>query len=960
MYNAIIFILLGTAALLLIWGVHTKSIRRMVGAVMLGILTVAFFAFMSFWGEMLWFDAIGYGDRFWTQFWMQVVLAVAGGAIGAAVLFGLTWKLRTETPFVRLGAMALAAFVGANWGFAQWATVLKYYYGENTGTTEPILNADVSFYLFSLPFYDSLYQLLFSLAFIGLLAGGLSLIRVKKAEDLDQPWEQLLKERGKIAMSAILPSAVLLLFVLAFGKYLDRFHLMYSATGVVSGPGWTDVNVLLPAYWVVVVVTTLTGIVLLAGPVRRQIRGYMTREGAPPERGDAAMLLSAAGVLVIVWILALGVVPAMFQWLIVKPNEITYEKPYIKHNINFTRLGFKLHETEEREYPATGKMDTETVKQNEGLFDNVRLWDYRALDAVYQQFQEIRLYYEFVDVDIDRYRIADEYRQVMVSAREMQPSNLPEGSQTFVNRRFKYTHGYGLTLTTVSEFTPQGLPHLLIKDIPPKAEYPSLEVKRPQLYYGELTDSHVVVNSKEPEFDYPKGQKNEYIKYPGTGGVQLTNLWRKFLYGWKFDGTKFFLSGYPTSESRIMFHREIGDRVKTLAPFLFFDQDPYVVMVDGKIYWIVDGYASSPYYPYSEPFKSREVIEYKEQREARALSTEVGRHLDGARYLRNSVKAVVDAFEGTVDFYIFEPEDPIIKVWDTIFPGLFKKREQMPEDLFSHVRYPADMLLVQGLVYAKYHMTDPTVFYNQEDLWIRATEKYYGYVQPVEPYYIMWELPGTDELQFVLILPFTPKNRQVLIGWIAGMCDGDNYGRFLAYKFPKEKRILGPQQVETKIDQDSYLSGQLTLWDQRGSNVIRGNVLAIPVEKTLFYVEPIYLQAETAAYPELRLVAVMYQDELSYAESFDEALAQLFEKDEPEKVAKEELPATEALSTQALVKKADAAFDDYLESLSRKEFQKGAEALERLQNALESLTRAAGVNAQKQEAQEQEKEPVGP
>jgi hypothetical protein len=488
-------------------------------------------------------------------------------------------------------------------------------------------------------------------------------------------------------------------------------------------------------------------------------------------------------------------------------------------------------------------------------------------------------------------------------------------------------------MSSVNEFTEQGLPDMLIKDIPPKSRHESLEVKRPQIYYGELTDSHVIANSSEPEFDYPKGEQNVYISYPGKGGVRISGLWRKFLFGWKFDGTSLLLSGYPNDRSRIMFHRNIRDRVGTLAPFLKLDNDPYIVLEDGRLYWIVDAYVTSSNFPYSQRFRARQMTRRRGDYDP-VFSRHQLSYLEGSNYIRNSVKAVVDAFDGSVDLYVFEPEDPLIRAWSSVFPDLFKPREAMPDGLVKHVRYPSDILLTQGLVYSKYHMTDPGVFYNQEDLWIRATEKYYGQVQPVEPYYIMWEPPGADSAQFVLILPFTPKNRQVLIGWIAGMCDPENYGRFLAYKFPKEKRVLGPQQVETKIDQDSYLAGQLTLWDQRGSQVIRGNVLAIPVEKTMFYVEPIYLQAETAAYPELRLVAMMHGDRLSYAETFDEALQGLIDggkKPEFEPA----LPG--AVSLQELIDRASKAFDDYLNSLGQKSFGRASDALNRLQNTLEQL-----------------------
>ncbi|MBW3599916.1 MAG: UPF0182 family protein, partial [Planctomycetes bacterium] len=435
---------------------------------------------------------------------------------------------------------------------------------------------------------------------------------------------------------------------------------------------------------------------------------------------------------------------------------------------------------------------------------------------------------------------------------------------------------------------------------------------------------------------YPRGDHNVYVHYDGAGGVPLGSLWRKFVFGWRYGGARLVLSGYPTSESRIMFRRRVRERVQALAPFLEFDEDPYIVLSEGKLYWIIDGYTTSSRYPYSEPF-AEESLQVQQQGGQREMETGVADYVRGANYMRNAVKAVVDAYNGSVSFYIFAPEDPIIQVWRRIFPDLFQSQEEMPEDLRAHIRYPEGLLLVQGLVYAKYHMTDPEVFYNQEDLWIRATEKYYGNVQPVEPYYVLWEPPDADEVQFILMQPFTPKNRQVLIGWLAGMCDPPNYGRLLAYNFPKEKRVLGTQQVETKIDQDRYLSGQLTLWDQRGSRVIRGNVLAIPIDNTLLYVEPIYLEAEAAAYPELRLVAVMHGDQLSYAESFDEALEGLF----GERPARPPGAAPPALEASELAQRANEAFENYLRLLGEHRFQHAADELEKLGDALQQLTRQA-------------------
>ncbi|MBD3413501.1 MAG: hypothetical protein GF421_03600 [Candidatus Aminicenantes bacterium] len=942
MYTLLLAVLIGMSGFLVYKGAQKKKTGQIVLGVILALFTVFFFWFMYFWGEMLWFEALGYNQRFWMVVFSQTAIAAAGIFFGGLFVWPLTRSISKDKTWVKQGARILGAFIGAVWAVSNWEVVLRFWFQVGSEVKDPILGKSTSFYLFSLPFLDRLYMLVLLLSLVSLGAVfAASFLRFEQSE-MDVQFFRMESGISKNMEKNLFLNAAVVLIILACGKYLSRFHLLYSDWGAVTGAGWTDVHIRLPGYAVAVALTLLLGVGILIPSVRNRIgRTIFGKQYSYPKAPVYA--LAALGIVTLaVWFLVLTIIPGLFQWLRVEPNEITFEKPYIENNIQLTQMGFALDRIQEREYPAAEQFTPEIVENNQSIFRNIRLWDWRALDAVYKQFQEIRLYYEFKDVDIDRYTFADQYRQVMVSARELELTNLPLQSQTFVNKRFKYTHGNGITLTTVNEFTPDGLPNLLVKDIPPQSQHPELEVKLPQIYYGELSSNYVVANSREQEFDYPSGEQNVYTHYQGTGGVEISNGWRKFLFGWKFDGTKFFLSGYPTSKSRILFHRQINERIQTLAPFLHFDDDPYVVLAEGKLYWIIDAYTSSSYYPYSEPFSSLEIIDYKRGNMTQSLSTQVAPQLNGVNYLRNAVKVVVDAYNGSVDFYIFDPEDPIIRVWNRIFPDMFKDKSEIPDSLLPHVRYPSDMLLVQGRVYSKYHMTDPTVFYNQEDLWIRATEKYYDQVQPVEPYYVMWELPDEDQPQFVLILPFTPKNRQVLIGWIAGMCDPENYGRFLAYKFPKEKRMLGPQQVETKIDQDRFLSGQLSLWDQRGSNVIRGNVLAIPVGKTLIYVEPIYLQAETAAYPELRLVAVMHKDTLSYAETFDKALQGLFDKSISEQVILQKSPAGETQSIGRLIQDADAAFNDYLRLLGEKRFQEASAALARLQQALSQLMERSG------------------
>ena len=943
MYTALLLVLLGIAALLFFPGVKEQKPGKIIAGLAVGLFTLFFFWFMGFWGEALWFETLGYGHRFWTIYFSNLGFAVGFALISWIIIYLLILFIPRNRKFTRLITQALALFIGAVWGYTNWDIILKFWDRITTNLHDPVFGLNTGFYLFTLPFLDNIYSILFSLSLVALIASFLSLyLKYDPNGIIIQPPQFGHPDTKRLHNSLFLDSGFFII-VLAFGKFLDRYHLMYSSKGVVSGPGWTDVNVLLPSYNIIVFIMILLAIALLIPALRNKLQKIFYKFKINQSFSELYLIGSTGGLIILIWFLGLSVIPGIFESLMVQPNEITYEKPYISNNIKFTRYGFGLNKIEEKEFPMTGNFTQQTVNNNQNLFANVRLWDWRALDAVYRQFQEIRLYYQFSDVDVDRYIIDKKYRQVMVSGREMNINNLPPKSQTFVNKRFQYTHGYGITMATVNEFTQQGLPHLLIKDIPPVSEYPSLDVNQPQIYYGELTHTPVVVNSKEKEFDYPSGDDNVYMRYTGKGGVQISNIWRKFLFGWKFDGTKFLFSDYPTDSSRIMFHRQIRDRVKQLAPFLHFDDDPYIVLSKGKLYWIIDAFTTSDYFPYSEPFSSTENIDYKQGNQNRRMANQIKRYLNGINYIRNSVKVVINAFDGSVNFYVVDKNDPLIKVWKKIFPHLLKPKEDMPKDLLAHIRYPIDYLLVQGLVYEKYHMTDPTVFYNQEDLWVRATEKYYNHVQPVEPYYIMWQLPGSDKPQFVLILPFTPKNRQVMIGWIAGMCDGNNYGRFLAYQFPKDKTVLGPQQVETKIDQDSYLSGQLTLWDQRGSNVIRGNVLAIPVNKTLFYVEPIYLQAETAAYPELRLVVVMHGDDMSYAKSFDQALAKLFNQTSGQAPQTEQVSESKT-ATQTVtpysdqVKSANEAFNNYLKYSGQKKFSEAAKELEKLQNALQQLS----------------------
>jgi len=962
MYAFVIFLLFLLFIALISFGIVKKKKLPLITGILLAGFTIVFLWFMGFWGEKLWFDSLGYQNRFWTEFFMRIGVGALGFAVGGVFIYLFSLLLSGLRPIVRWAAVLVGALFGAAQGSAQWITLLKFFNQQEAGIVEPVLNKDASFYLFSLPFLDFLYAFFLGLTFIGLILSLIAYFGKSPGYFLKAPSDPRKNpSRFRTPGSGIIASGTLLLILFGLQKVLARYHLLYASTGVFSGPGWTDVNVRMPLYWIAAIISWIGAVIVLLPFIRDKFENLAKRFITNKEYSLAPAVTGVILSVFVLWVVILSFLPGLFQALLVEPNEITYEKPYIENNIKFTRHGFNLHDITEKEFPVSKNFSESLVNENKGLINNVRLWDWRALESVYEQFQEIRLYYEFDDIDIDRYTIDGKYRSVMVSAREMQTNNLPIESQTFVNKRFKYTHGYGIAMNTVNEFTDSGLPHLLIKDIPPQSENKELKVDRPEIYYGELTDSYVITNTKEKEFDYASGDQNKYVRYQGSGGVELSNFFRKLLYGWKFGGTKFLFSGYATKESRLMFNRDLQTRVKEIAPFLRFDSDPYITLIDGELKWIMDAYTTSAYFPYSQRYQSNDFIPWQEESDNWGSTDE----FENINYIRNSVKAVIDPYSGDVTLYNYDKSDAIIQVWNNIFPDLIHSKEEMPNEIQKHVRYPANFLLIQGMVYAKYHMTDPEVFYNQEDLWVRATEKYYNNVKPVDPYYVMWERPNSDESEFVVMMPFTPKNKQVLIGWIAGMSDPENYGEFLSYKFSKEKRVLGTQQVETKIDQNSHLSSQLTLWDQRGSNVIRGNVLAIPIDDTILYVEPIYLQSETAAYPELRLVAVMHNDQLSYAETFEKALKGLYKEDVPaqpklseklQAASSQGISAASAESTsmpesgttdltteempeklQPLIDEANNAFNRYFKLLGEKKYDKAAQELNRLENALNNM-----------------------
>lgn len=935
MYIALLIVSLSVGIGLAAFGRLHQRRGLLIGGSLLALATLGFFAFMSFWGELLWFAEVGYMRRFWTRIIAETIVILVGSVVAAGLVWLLTWPLPARAKTTRLLGMAAAGVGGAFWGALGYETALRWAYGIRTSLVDPIFGKDTGFYLFRLPMYDALFWLLLLPTVVAIFVTSSSATRNGLPSD-DEASPPILPSRAWF-----IPFAALA-FVLAYDRLLAPYHLVTSAKGIVYGAGWTDVHARLPVHYILAALLALAGLAMLVPATAR----VLVRLAARSNRGASGqapfvVIGTLTMTIAVLAFVGLGMLPLLLQWLVVEPNEIARERPYIEHNIAFTRHGFNLSRVDIQAFPVDEQLSRETVRDNEAVLSEVRLWDPHAFNEVAQQFQELRLYYEVTATDLDRYRLDGDYRQIMIAPREMEVRNLPAESQTFVNQHFKYTHGYGLVMAPVSTFTSAGQPHFIVRDLPPVTEYGPLQIQRPEIYYGELTNDFVVANSRAPEFDYPQGGTNVYTHYAGAGGVPLEGFWRKLVFGWKVGGTRLLFSDYPRPESRIMFRRNVVERVATVAPFLKLDPDPYMVVVDGRLSWIIDAYTTSNHFPYSEPYREQSVSTVDEaSRLFRAADESTNRQMDtllrGSNYVRNSVKAVVDAYDGKMALYVFDPEDPIVRVWSRVYPDLFLPMEKMPTALRAHVRYPEAMLATQGSVFAKYHMTDPVVFYNQEDLWIRATEKYYDEIRPVVPYYVMWQAPESRRLEFILMQPFTPKNRQVMIGWIAGLCDGDNYGKLIAYRFPKDKWILGPQQVDTKIDQSSSLSAQLTLWDQRGKRVIRGNVLAIPISKTILYVEPIYIQAQTAAYPELRVVVLMHGEDMSYAPTFGESLEKLL-GGKPSTALE---PTGEPPLFDA-VRAASEAFETYQRLTNDGKFGEAGQQLEILREALRRLVEEA-------------------
>ena len=896
----------------------------------LGLWLLLGFILLSLFGQAvplytdwLWFQEVGFTTVFTTRLQLSGWLFIGLGAVVFVFLFinlsvaartappDVLWELEDQLglpgrailePLVRrllLPVIAVISFFAGARATGSWPTVLEYVNRTPFNQTDPLFGRDLGFYFFVLPFWRLLYA--WSTA---LVAG--TLILVAAVYVLQR--SLVLTARGpRLAAGArthLLGLAAVLLLVRAAGFWLDRFDLLYAPRGFVFGASYSDVHASLPVLqWLVVL-----AVLCAAACVFQMFR--------PGWR----FLVAGLVVLVVLWVAGLGIAPALLQSYRVKPNELVYERPYIENNIRMTRQAYALDRVAEKDFAAEDNLTPAALERNNLTIKNIRLWDHRPLLTTYGKLQEIRTYYKFRDVDVGRYTLNGEYRQVTLSARELSYRDLP--SRGWINEHLTYTLGYGLVVGPVNRISPEGLPEFFIKDIPPAVTGGMPKITRPEIYYGEIGNEYVLVRTRSQELDYPSGDQNVYTRYEGRGGIPINSLLRKAAFAARFGALNLLLSNDLTPESRVMIYRDIGARVQEAAPFLKFDRDPYLVIgADGRLVWMIDGYTTSDRYPYATPVR-------------------------GFNYIRNSVKATVDTFHGTVSYYIADPEDPVIRTYAKAFPGLLKPLADMPKDLQAHIRYPEDLFAVQARMYATYHMHDPQVFYNKEDLWVIPRLPQEGRDREMEPYFMIMRLPGERKEEFVLLSGFNPSGRDNMIALMVARMDPPQYGGLIAYQFPKQKLVFGPRNIQARINQDPVISQQISLWNQQGSRVITGSLLAIPIDQSLIYVQPLYLAAaEQGALPELRRVVVAYGNQIAMEPTLEAALARIFgghvRGDEPPgRPAAERAAAPGSAPTTAIttgVQRAWEAWQRGQEALRKGDWATYGQEQKRIEEALRQL-----------------------
>ncbi|MHB1000207.1 MAG: UPF0182 family membrane protein [Armatimonadota bacterium] len=901
----------------------------------------------SFYTDWLWFGEVGYRSVFWTKLTSRIELGLIAGLLFFIIVFANIWLARKMAPTVvsqytdnslrsRMGRLARRGFILLTLAITLGLSVLvaleagshwlSYQVFSNAtafGETDPIFNRDIGFFVFKLGFLQYIYGWLFFTLIVAVIATAIIHYTDRAIEVL--AGRPTFAPHVKSHLSLLFAAA---LFVKAWGYRLNSYELLYSPTGVVYGPGYTDVHARLIGYKILTIVAIIAGLLALVNIFLRGIKLPAT----------ALVILLGASV-ILGW-----VYPGFVQQAYVKPNELNRESAYIKNNINLTRQAYNLNKIEVRNFPELGNLTAAEIQNNSATINSIRLWDYRPLRSTYTQLQALWQNYDIPNVDIDRYRINGDIRQVMLAARELS-TDTTQATSSWVNRRFQFTHGYGAVMSPVNTSTEQGLPEFFIKDMPPKSSV-GINITTPQIYYGELTTDYVISNSDEKEFDYPSEGKPTYTSYSGTGGIPIGNYLQRLAFAWRFSDTNLILNNPITSQSRLMYRRQIMERVQTIFPFLIYDPDPYLVISGGKLYWMIDAYSVSNRYPYSTPFE---------------ISPRSGfnvNYFTDVNYIRNAAKIVIDAYNGNVNYYTADDSDPLVKTYSKIFPGVFKPMSSMPADIHEHIRYPELLFRTQSQMLLTYHMEDPQVFYNKSDRWDLPNEivETSEVETPMEPYYVVMKLPGQDKEQFLMMRPFTPVTKSNMVAWMGAISDPENYGKILLYQFQKDQLIYGPAQIEAKINQDPVISPQISLWDQRGSQVSRGNMIVIPIGESILYVKPLYLQSRSSKIPELARVVVAYGDRVIMETTLNAALQKLFGGS-----AGTTRPATTGITTtpttrpsapstapaptgdmRTLINRAASQFNEAQELQRRGDWAGYGEKLRQLQSTLRQLQQQSG------------------
>lgn len=901
-----------------------RNLRRpfLIGAALV-LFLIVFLIGPNLYTDYLWFQELGIASVFTITLQARLATFLIGAvaffifyAVNLAIARRLTPRINDESSklaqvaaFAGRSIISLQILIGLGLAIifglvaqADWLMFLRYLHSVPFGSADPVFHQDVAFYVFTLPVYEFFVNWFSAiLVLTALTTGGTYLLGLGRFR-----WTGAIKGH----LSAL---GFLFLVLNAWSYQLAVYDLVYSTRGVVFGASYTDVNAQWPAYNVFTVLTLALAVLLLVNIFFRSLRTL----------GIALAVWIAAGILLG------GIYPLIVQNFQVKPSEFSKEQQYIGYNITLTRQAYALDGIQESDYPANEAPSTADIQNNGDTINNIRLADYHPLLQAYDQIQTIRTYYDFHDVDIDRYTIDGQYRQVMLSGRELATSKLTDTAQTWVNLHLLYTHGYGAVLSPVNQFTPDGLPNLLLKDIPPVG---TMQVTRPEIYFGEETSDYVFVKTKDQEFDYPKGEDNAFTTYSGTGGVPIGSPFDRLIFALRYGDPNIVLTDALTVDSRIMFNREIQSRASRVAPFLTYDGDPYLVIADGKLYWMQDAYTYTGSYPFSEPY------------------------VEGLNYIRNTVKVVIDAYNGTTTLYVTDANEPLIKSYGEIFPDLFKPIDQMPESIRAHVRYPERLFIVQASMYQTYHMTDPQVFYNKEDLWAIPNDTSGAQAQLMEPYYIIMRLPGDPKEEFMLMLPFTPSKRQNIVAWMSAKSDGADYGKRLVYRFPKDKLVYGPEQIHARLNQDPAISAQITLLNQSGSSVLWGNLLVIPIQQSLIYVQPMYLLAEQSQIPQLKNVVVATANTVVMQPTLGEALARVFSgvgSTTPPTTTTATPTTPGAVTTPtspniaALIRQANDHYNKAQEALKIADWATYGAEMKALQQALDDLAKATGQGTSK-------------